>query len=637
MMEEMKIFGSEVEIRKELVDRKLSLAFGIDLGTTNSAISVIANNKNPEVIPLISGKNTMPSCVLWNGKDGGFVVGEEAYDRINEVDHCVYSIKRHMQDSKYHHTFRWDGEELTMTPAEISAEILKALVQQTEGFYGEIKDVVVTVPAYFNTTGREATIEACKLAGLNLLGLLVEPSSASLTYNLDGDTSKNIVIYDLGGGTFDISLIHLSSVEAGVTDYFSDLYDFGETEGKTGSTEAGNEKHYTVIDTEGDANLGGDDYDFEMWKIVASRLKNQGVRVEGLTESFKVGMIHRLEFYKKEGIGAACKLAVKTALDDGTQIDTFVTIYPADFVKALTPIYKKTARLLASLLEKYKDQYPVDDIVLVGGSTKSSILREMLKEDFLAYKINCNSEPDLSVAMGASISAKLLKFGDENVKIFDALSLAISIEENGKLVPIIPKATQLPAKKSKVYTTVVDNQTSIEVAIYQGNTSLIGDAAYLGNLEITGIKERPAGEVDVVVTTSIDLNGILRCSASVDGVTKKVELKLKSEVSQETSSEPESRENRRIHRWRLAANRLKDSNARERIIGMLNGYPDEVSSDEIRNAISIALDKEEWGKTAKTLTVLENRANLLRLIENYDGSEKEKIEDLIKVYQEEEI
>ena len=234
-MEKMNFFNksSETPVFKDKSDLAQKLngrvepAFGIDLGTTNSAISVIINNNKPEPIILTSGKKTMPSCVLWNGSKQGFIVGEEAYKRINEVEHCVYSIKRKMQDPNYTRTFSYGGESITMTPAEISAEILKALVQQTGGMYGEIKDVIVTVPAYFDTTGRAATIEACKLAGLNLLGLLVEPSAAALTYNLDDNNAKNIIVYDLGGGTFDISLIRLSSTEKS-SDDFDDIYGFDD-------------------------------------------------------------------------------------------------------------------------------------------------------------------------------------------------------------------------------------------------------------------------------------------------------------------------------------------------------------------------------------------------------------------------
>ena len=295
-MEQMNLFDNKSGLAKVLNGR-VEPAFGIDLGTTNSAISVIINNNKPEPIVLTSGKKTMPSCVLWNGSKQGFIVGEEAYRRIDEVEHCVYSIKRHMEDPNYTRTFSYGGEEITMTPAEISAEILKALVKQTKGMYGEINDVIVTVPAYFNTTGREATIKACELAGLNLLGLLVEPSAASLTFGLDDGTAKNIMVYDLGGGTFDISLIRLSSTSKNDDD-FGDIYGFDDEADEAADTADNDfEMHYKVIDTNGDSHLGGDDCDLALYSIVEERLKEKGVNVELLSDSFKAGMIRRLEIF----------------------------------------------------------------------------------------------------------------------------------------------------------------------------------------------------------------------------------------------------------------------------------------------------------------------------------------------------
>ena len=164
-----------------------------------------------------------------------------------------------------------------------------------------------------------------------------------------------------------------------------------------------------------------------------------------------------------------------------------------DFARALAPTYKRTVKLLKELISQYEAQYPISDIVLVGGSTKSEILRANLKKDFSNYRINCNAEPDLSVSLGAAIAAKVNKFGDENIKIFDALSLAISVREGNTLVPIIPKATELPAVGRKCYTTVIDNQKTINVELYQGNTKIPEEAAYLGNITITGIEPKPAG------------------------------------------------------------------------------------------------------------------------------------------------
>ena len=618
-MEQMNLFDNKSGLAKKLQNR-VEPAFGIDLGTTNSAISVIINNNKPEPIVLTSGKKTMPSCVLWNGNKQGFVVGEEAYKRINEVNHCVYSIKRHMEDPNYIRTFSYGGEEITMTPAEISAEILKALVKQTGGMYGEIHDVIVTVPAYFNTTGRESTIKACELAGLNLLGLLVEPSAASLTFGLDDGTAKNILVYDLGGGTFDISLIRLSSTNKN-EDNFDDIYGFDDEADDT-SENSDFEMHYKVIDTNGDSHLGGDDYDLAMYFIVEERLKEKGVKVELLSDSFKAGMIRRLEMYKKTDIRSNYQINVNTILDDatGTEIRESVMIGPNDFANALAPTYNQTVKLLKDLINQYESLYPVSDIVLVGGSTKSEILRENLKRDFADYRINCNQEPDLSVSLGAAIAAKVNKFGDENIKIFDALSLAISVKEGNTLVPIIPKASELPAVGRKCYTTVVDNQKTINVELYQGNTKIPEEAAYLGNITITGITPKPAGEPDISVDVSVDVNGILRCKTVVDSFSKDITLELKSDAPQKTLS----REEKRVIKWRNGINVIKNRARREELERMLEQYPKYVDAKTIRNAMKSAINLDEWESALAKITIEPYKSTLKEMIAEYPSKKSEE-------------
>lgn len=620
-MEQMNLFGAlkNNDLAKKLKDR-VEPAFGIDLGTTNSAISVIITNSKPEPIVLTSGKKTMPSCVMWNGSKQGFVVGEEAYMKIDEVEHCVYSIKSHMEDPNYKRTFTYEGESITMTPAEISAEILKALVQQTNGMYGEIHDVIVTVPAYFNATGREATIEACRLAGFNLLGLLVEPSAASLTFGLDKENNKNILVYDLGGGTFDISLIRLTSTEKD-----EDLFDFYGFDDEPDSNEQENsiEMHYRVIDTNGDSHLGGDDYDLALYSIVEHQLEEKGVQVEYLSESFKAGMIRRLENYKKKDPNGTYQISVYTELEDAahTLIDEKVFILASDFVTALAPTYNRTVKLLKELLNQYKTQYPVGDIVLVGGSTKSEILRENLRKDFPEYRINCNAEPDLSVSLGAAIAAKVNKFGDENIKIFDALSLAINVREGDVLVPIISKATELPAQGNKCYTTIVDNQECINVELYQGNTRLPEEAAYLGNIVIDGIEAKPAGEPNISVDVSVDVNGILRCKTVVDHFSRDITLALKSDVQQKTLS----REDKRILKWKNSIKRIKDNNKKAELENLLALYPEHVDAKTIRSSIKDAMNLEEWQEILTKMTLQEHKDGLTSMLAKYpsDCSEEE--------------
>ena len=230
--------------------------FGIDLGTTNSAISIIKDGRYVETIKLKNGKYTMPSCVWFHHNK--FIVGDEAYRNRDKEDSVVYSVKRLMQDTKATVTLRDGNETITMTPAEVSAEILKGLVEHTEGMYGKVEDVVVTVPAYFEQSGIDATRKACELAGLNLIGIANEPTAASLCYDIkpeDGN-SKDIIVYDLGGGTFDVTLARIT-MDSSVDNGIADLY------GLDSSDEEEPSKVVTTLFVDGDAHLGGDDIDLK--------------------------------------------------------------------------------------------------------------------------------------------------------------------------------------------------------------------------------------------------------------------------------------------------------------------------------------------------------------------------------------
>lgn len=204
-MEKMSFFDKDVNAAtQDILDKTgKTAAFGIDLGTTNSAIALVPSGTKPKIVPLKHG-TTMPSCIMWTGKGKEFIVGKDAYEHRYESS-CIYSVKRHMPEVDCHLTMTVGDKKLTMTPAEISAEILKGLVKETKDLYGEVKDVVVTVPAKFNEIARQHTREACELAGLNLLGIIAEPTAASMCYDIEPDKGKtqDILVYDLGGGTFD--------------------------------------------------------------------------------------------------------------------------------------------------------------------------------------------------------------------------------------------------------------------------------------------------------------------------------------------------------------------------------------------------------------------------------------------------
>lgn len=284
-MEKMSFFDKDVNAAtQDILDKTgKTAAFGIDLGTTNSAIALVPSGTKPKIVPLKHG-TTMPSCIMWTGKDKEFIVGKDAYEHRYESS-CIYSVKRHMPEVDCHLTMTVGDKELTMTPAEISAEILKGLVKETKDLYGEVKDVVVTVPAKFNEIARQHTREACELAGLNLLGIIAEPTAASMCYDIEPDKGRtqDILVYDLGGGTFDVSLVRISA-----GDDMSKLYDVYGIPNSL--RKADDSKIIRAIDGDGDPVLGGDDIDHDTYEVNLTKLdafgdvKSSENRVETVPE-----------------------------------------------------------------------------------------------------------------------------------------------------------------------------------------------------------------------------------------------------------------------------------------------------------------------------------------------------------------
>ena len=321
-------------------DSSIKNVFGIDLGTTNSAISIVKTG-DPEIIHLNNGRDTLPSCVMW--KDGKFIVGDEAYNNKG-LSNVQYSVKRMMEDPSATVTFK-DGEnEKVMTPTEVSAEILKGIVRATDGLYGTVHDVVVTVPAYFNDIGKRNTMKACELAGLNLIALENEPSAAALDYTPPADRdTEDVIIYDLGGGTFDITLA--SIIKSKADDF--DAYEFDNT------TKSSASKIIKPLALGGDGHLGGDDIDDELLKIV---LKKMGIDQFDLSERERKIFTARLERLKKAGIDQTYESEFEGDLLDGTHFSKKVIIGPDDFEAATLPIYKKTRKIMNSVLAEVPTQ-----------------------------------------------------------------------------------------------------------------------------------------------------------------------------------------------------------------------------------------------------------------------------------------
>lgn len=574
-MKEMTSFGSASSSEGTCsICKDTKPVFGIDLGTTNSAISVVKEGNASEYIPLAGGRRTMPSCVMWHHNE--FIVGLEAYEKRDQ-DNVVYSVKRLMQDAQATVTFVDGNDSLVMTPAEVSAEILKALVKETGGVFGEIVDVVVTVPAYFNQIGRDNTRKACVLAGLNPISIINEPTAASLCYEIDTmKQSDEVVVYDLGGGTFDITIARINSTEG--------LGEIDDIYGLESRDECGEDgKSISVLATAGDSHLGGDDLDLYLYGLLCAKLRDRGVDPDKFKKSFRENLILRLEHWKKKGADCRISMKIETIDTDGRGIKTEVSMLPSDFAEATAFIYHKTRRLLKKVLRENPTK--AKNLVLAGGSTRNVILQEFLKKDFPEFVVNNALDPDLSVANGAAIHGKSVKFGDANVVVFDILPITIGVLDDGKVLPFIKSGTCLPAVNTCMFTTTRDNQENLRIKVLQGDSVYADDCIALGDLVIKNIDPKPAGAPNLYVTISVSADSIMTCRASVDGREQSLKLNLAGEAERVTSQN--DRVKKSIIRWRRLAQKCEDRKLQEKLQAAIDAYESANTAENKQNVIAL--------------------------------------------------
>lgn len=555
-------------------DTSIKNIFGIDLGTTNSAISIVKGGKS-QIITLSNGKNTIPSCVMWT--NGEFIIGDEAY-KNKGLPNVQYSVKRLMEDAFAKVTFKDGDNQIEMTPTEVSAEILKGIVRAAGDMYGIIHDVVVTVPAYFNDIGKRNTMKACELAGLNLIALENEPSAAALEYELPANKmSEDVLIYDLGGGTFDITLARITKMQP-AEDAFA-AYGFDNASVGKAS------KIIRPLALGGNGKLGGDDIDNELFNIVMHKL---GIRPENVPERATKEFTAKLEQFKKCGVESVYSTDFNYTLLDGTEVNVDAIITPDDFVASVEPIYKKTKREINRVLKETANT--ASKILLVGGSTKNPIIREKLRNDYSSFEISATLHPDEVVSLGAATKGRILKYGDASIASFDILPITIGIlDGSDNIVPVIKKNTELPVSASSPFTTEQDNQTSMRVVIYQGNSTFREDCVCLGELMITGIPKKKAGEPRLYVNLTITANNVLICEAVVEGIKKTLQLSLNNEESA-PKEHVMAREEKCLVRWRNLAKKL-DGSKKDEFINLLDGYPSTVSADTIRDYIKTNLSE----------------------------------------------
>ncbi|MGB4751634.1 MAG: molecular chaperone DnaK [Fervidobacterium sp.] len=467
---------------------------GIDLGTTNSVIAWIKPDGAVEVIPNAEGARTTPSIVSFT-KSGEIIVGEPAKRQlILNSDRTIRSIKRKMGSD---YKVRIDDKEYT--PQEISALILKKLKKDAEEYLnGDIKKAVITCPAYFNDAQRQATKEAGIIAGLEVLRVINEPTAAALAYGLDKmEGEKKVLVYDLGGGTFDVSILEIGG---GVIQ---------------------------VISTSGNNHLGGDDFDQRIIDYLADEFKKQyGVDLR----NDKQAMQRLSDAAEKAKIELSSKFETDISLPyitatAGGPLHLEMKLTRAMFESLTRDLVEKTREPVERALNDAKLMpQDIDEIILVGGMTRVPMVQKFIK-DIFGKDPNKSVNPDEAVAIGAAIQAAILGgtegAKDKDVVLVDVTPLTLGVEVKGGLLePVIQRNTTIPTKKSKIFTTAEDGQTSVEVRVYQGERTMAKDNIFLGSFQLVGIAPAPRGVPQIEVTFDIDSDGIVHVSAKDLGTGK---------------------------------------------------------------------------------------------------------------------
>ncbi|RVY99211.1 molecular chaperone DnaK [Helicobacter pylori] len=581
---------------------------GIDLGTTNSAMAVYEGNE-AKIIANKEGKNTTPSIVAFTDK-GEILVGESAKRQaVTNPEKTIYSIKRIMglmfnEDKAKEAEKRLPYKIVdrngacaieisgkVYTPQEISAKILMKLKEDAESYLGEsVTEAVITVPAYFNDSQRKATKEAGTIAGLNVLRIINEPTSAALAYGLDKKESEKIMVYDLGGGTFDVTVL------------------------ETGDNVV------EVLATGGDAFLGGDDFDNRVIDFLASEFKNEtGIEIKN-----DVMALQRL---KEAAENAKKELSSAMETEINLPFITADATGPKHLVKKLTraKFESLTEDLMEETISKIESvikdagltKNEISEVVMVGGSTRIPKVQERVKA-FINKELNKSVNPDEVVAVGASIQGGVLKGDVKDVLLLDVTPLSLGIETlGGVMTKVIDRGTTIPAKKSQVFSTAEDNQPAVSIMVLQGERDLARDNKSLGKFDLQGIAPAPRGVPQIEVTFDIDANGILTVSAQDKNTGKSQEIKISGSSGLSDSEIEKMVKDAELH---------KEEDARKKEVIEARNH-----ADSLAHQTQKSLDEHKTNLNENDANEIQNAINALKDCVKNDNATKTELEDKTKL------
>lgn len=545
---------------------------GIDLGTTNSAMSIL-EGEEPEIIENYEGERTTPSVVAFTD-EGERLIGKTAKNQsIKNPERTVQSIKRHMGEEDYR--VEWDGE--SYSPEQISSMILQKLKRDAEDYYGEdINKAVITVPAYFSDSQRQATKDAGEIAGFEVERVINEPTAASMAYGLDEEEDKNVLVYDLGGGTFDVSILSLGG---GV---------------------------FEVVSTDGDNELGGDDWDNALIKYLADKFEEEN-GIDLTEDRLTLQRLKENSEEAKKNLSSMKETKINIpfiAEKDGESLNLEETITRAKFESITSDLIERTKEPIETALEDASmTEEDLDEVILVGGSTRMPQVKKLIEEE-IGIEPRRDVDPDEAVSLGAAIQGGVMSGEVQDLVLLDVTPLSLGVEtKGGVFTRIIDKNTKIPTSMSEEFTTARDNQESVQIKVYQGEREVASENKLLDEFVLSGIPQAPSGVPRIDVTFEIDENGIVNVTAEEieTGKMKSISVKggtgLDDSEIEELKKEAEKMAEEDKKRRKLIESKNEGEKTIRRARDTINEYDvseeDEEFINKIINDLEKAMEREE--------------------------------------------